>query len=313
MVKQFTKDRRVPETLSQLLKRAAEPLWGQCAAYKLCISNVDEAIKIMDNPKLAEIDTVMIDDYIAVIQDGRTPATCNRKMSSVRAILKYAYERGWIEKMPKFNWKKEDDHRTRWLTQDEERRLLELLPADVSAFVEILVHTGMRRGELMKMKREQLTGDYVRLWKTKSGKPRSVPLSPRAKELLDKWLPFDLTSKQLTIAWNKARKTMGLTTDKEFVLHTCRHTAATRMLQTTGNLMYVKALLGHSKITTTERYAHIVDEQLLEAVNRTSNLSSNRGTQAVDKEPRMLDGHGVPALRPAAAQEDEDSLTEPKA
>jgi integrase len=268
VAKPYTNDYRKPETLSQLLRKAAEPLWGHCAAYKLCIGNVEEAIKILDNPRLDAINTVVVDDYIRVIQDGRSPGTVNRKMSSLRAILKYAYDRDWIIKLPKFNWKKEDEHRTRWLSEDEEAELLSLLPEDVAAFVTILIDTGMRRGELLTMKREQLQGDYVRLWKTKNGKARSVPLTDRAKGLLDKHLPFDLTTNRLRWCWNHAKKQMGLVYDKEFVLHACRHTRASRLLQSTGNLVMVQKMLGHSKITTTTRYAHIADEQLLEAIRK---------------------------------------------
>jgi site-specific recombinase XerD len=59
---------------------------------------------------------------------------------------------------------------------------------------------------------------------------------------------------------------MDLEDDEDFVLHALRHTAATRTLAKTGNLAMVQKLLGHRKIETTLRYAHISDDDLLAAV-----------------------------------------------
>ena len=148
--------------------------------------------------------------------------------------------------------------------------MLSLLPEDVSAFCEILIHTGMRRGELLGMQRDQIDGNYVRLWKTKNGKARSVPLSDRAKELIDQWIPFDLKVSRIRTEWLRAKKAMGLEDDKDFVLHMLRHTTATRMLDTTENIVAVQRMLGHSRLETTMRYAHLSDESLLDAVRRTT-------------------------------------------
>jgi site-specific recombinase XerD len=63
---------------------------------------------------------------------------------------------------------------------------------------------------------------------------------------------------------------MGLADDRHFCLHMLRHTAATRVLDTTGRLEVVQKVLGHSKIATTQRYAHLSDATLLDAVRRTA-------------------------------------------
>jgi site-specific recombinase XerD len=63
---------------------------------------------------------------------------------------------------------------------------------------------------------------------------------------------------------------MGLEDDPNFVMHTLRHTTATRMLDTTGNIAVVQRMLGHAKIATTMRYAHVSDDALLSAVRQTS-------------------------------------------
>lgn len=265
-----------PVTLKQLLRYAAPRLWEGQAQARSAETNVYDACQALGDPRLEDIDSDMIEEYVSIISDGLRNSTINRKLSSLHTLLKYAYDREWISRMPRFDWKKEDSEYVRWLSKEEEVQLLQLLPERVSAFVEILIHTGMRRGELLALKPEQVDGDYARLWKTKTKKARSVPLTDRAKELLEKHLPFsDLRVGYIRYEWDKARDAMGLSDDRHFCLHMLRHTAATRVLDTTGRLEVVQKVLGHSKIATTQRYAHLSDQTLLDAIRRTAEKHGN--------------------------------------
>lgn len=270
-ISRFQRNKAVPVTLKQLVRVASNRLWAGKASHRTAETNVWDACEIMGDPKLSDIDTDMIAEYAQIVGDGVRPATVNRKLSNLHTLLKYAYDREWISRMPRFDWQKEDNEYIRWLSKEEEEQLLNLLPERISAFVEILIHTAMRRGELLTMKPEQVDGDYARLWKTKTKKARSVPLTDRAKELLEKHLPFnDLGISHIRWEWDKARTAMGLMDDRHFCMHMLRHTAATRVLDTTGRLEVVQKVLGHSKIATTQRYAHLSDDTLLDAIRRTA-------------------------------------------
>lgn len=258
-----------PVTLRQLYTKAYPILWKGSWA-KTVWTNLEEADEIMGRPKIEDVNTALIEDYKQALSQLVAPATVNRKMNALHKLLKWAYQRDYIARMPVFTWNKEDNTRVRWLKPEEEEQLFKLLPPAVSAFCEILMHTGMRRGELLRLKPEHIDGNYARLWVTKTGKPRSVPLNDRAMELCKQWLPFGFSEFVVHKEWSKARAAMGLEHDKDFVLHMLRHTAATRMLDATGNIAVVSKLLGHAKITTTSRYAHIADDQLLEAVRLTA-------------------------------------------
>lgn len=259
-----------PVTLMDLAKAYEDRVWKNPKHRDQCFVYIREASEVLGNPKISEITTDTVERWVDEVSDGLRPASINRRLSALRKLLQLAHDREWLAKMPKFDWKREDNLRIRWLSPEEERQLLSLLPEDVSAFCEILIHTGMRRGELLGMQRDQIDGDYVRLWKTKNGKARSVPLSDRAKELIDQWIPFDLKVSRIRSEWLRARKAMGLEDDKDFVLHMLRHTTATRMLDTTENIVAVQRMLGHSRLETTMRYAHLSDESLLDAVRRTT-------------------------------------------
>jgi integrase len=255
-----------PMTLMELLKMAEERVWKTKRHRDQCYTYVKDAATILGNPKINEITTEMIDRVTEVLVPNYRPATVNRKMAALHTLLKYAYDREWIEKLPKFSWQQEDNQRIRWLSPEEEAQLLSLLPPDLSAFCEILIHTGMRRGELLSLQPDQIDGDYARLWKTKTKTPRSVPLSPRAKELMEQWVPFNMKLSYINVEWNKARKAMGMDEDKNFVLHMLRHTTATRWLDATSNIALVQKVLGHSRLETTMRYAHTSDDQLLQGI-----------------------------------------------
>lgn len=277
--------RKRPETLQELYRKCALVIWGGKPSERVNCANLEEIITILENPKLSEINTQMLDELAGILSVGRVSATVNNKLSTLSTILRYAYARDWIAKMPVFPWKEHSRTRLRWLRDDEETQLMERLPDDVRAFCEILVDTGMRRGELMDLTAANIEGDFIHLWpnQTKTKRERFIPLSPRAKLLVTKWVPFNTISKsKLRHHWVKAKEAMGLSKDKDFVLHSLRHTAATRMLATTNNIVLVKELLGHSKVQTTLKYAHVNSQQLLEAVNKVHAVFGSQPKQDVE-------------------------------
>lgn len=282
----YQASKATPKTLTELIRRASPILWQTSPKYHQgMLTNVMDADDILGRPYLDDINTEAIDYYTRTIKANLRPGSVNRKLNSLHSLLKFAYDREWISKMPKFTWQTDDAERIRWLSPEEEKTLLETLPKvdkthgeAVAALCEILLHTGCRRDEIRTLERGQIDGNYLRLWKTKTKRPRSVPLTDRAKELLDKWVPFNLTTMQIHRAWTKAKKEMGLENDRDFVLHMLRHTTATRLLDTTNNIVVVQKMLGHSKITTTLRYAHLADDGLLDSIRLTAQKYGNLAT-----------------------------------
>ena len=66
-------------------------------------------------------------------------------------------------------------------------------------------------------------------------------------------------------AWDRAREALGLSQDKQFVIHACRHTCASRLVQKGVNLRVVQEWLGHKTIQMTMRYSHLSPANLQEA------------------------------------------------
>lgn len=258
-----------PETLAALLKIAGRALWRGKAYELTAYRNVENFISVVGDLDLSEVKTVTIDDYVDEVRGTIADSTVNRKLTNVHSVLKYAHDREWLLKMPKFTWMEETEGRVRWLSTEEEAQLFTLLESwgetEVARFVRVALETGCRRGELLKLEAKDIDGQWIRLWVNKTKKARSVPLSEVAQECLAAG-PFNLTTNDLRRVWGKLKEAMGLENDEDFVLHCLRHTRATRTLAKTGNIAMVQKLLGHRKIETTMRYAHISDDDLLSAV-----------------------------------------------
>lgn len=77
---------------------------------------------------------------------------------------------------------------------------------------------------------------------------------------------YPLTASGIEEAFSQALKNADVT---NFRFHDMRHTAATQLLRATGNLRLVQKLLGHAKVTTTLKYAHVTDADLADAMERT--------------------------------------------
>lgn len=271
MEKSPSKAAPCPQTLKQLLRTAANPLWKGLVYEKTAYRSCEQFIEIVGDLPLEHVTTLTLDYWKRSIAVTKvSPSTINRKLVNIHSLLRYAQERDWLTKMPKMSWEREGEGRIRWVSKEEEQIILATLASwgehAVASFVTVLIETGMRRGELLGMQSDQLDGSWARLWKTKTKTPRSVPLTPKAQEILRHSLPWKIDEGHIRRVWEKVRASMGLKDDKDFVLHTLRHTTATRLLKKSKNIAMVQKMLGHKKIATTLRYAHIDDQDLLNAV-----------------------------------------------
>lgn len=241
-----------------------------------------------ENPKLNEIDKQWIYRLNSYLSKGRKEATVNRYMARMRTVLRHARDQ-WeiLDRIPKISLPKENNQRTRTIEWEEQDAMTALLRANmvklrpydplVADLIDVLCDTGMRLSEALTLgPKNFVKPGMVLLYPedTKSNKVRSVPLTEKAQEIFSqlKKHPFktlDKSNSRRSFLW--AKKQLGIT-DLEFCLHACRHTFASRLLQS-GNvgLYEVKELLGHASITTTQRYSHLAISHLERAVGQLNN------------------------------------------
>lgn len=210
-----------------------------------------------------------MDDYLRE-EEGLSVATVNRRLAKLSKMLGYALDMGLIQTKPKITFHKEGQGRTRFLTSEEEQRLFEALPDKYRHYATFLLYTGCRCSEAIRLQWQDINNGRVTFWDTKNGKPRTIPLHPRALASIqwtkgEGWIrPFARIDYDLFHnAWLKAKAAAGLKDDPQVVPHVLRHTCASRMAQSGKVDIYViMNWLGHSSITVTKRYAHLIPQTL---------------------------------------------------
>ncbi len=269
--------RGAPKTLTQLLDKAAPLLWNGSAHGMDAEGKVRRIATQLEDRRLEVLDTSFVDGVVLWLRaEGRAPGTINRYLSALHRVLSWGHAQGraYVARMPEFSWQDEDEGRLRWLSPAEEKTLCDTLCAfgwpEMADFVTAALDTGCRRTELGSAIPEQLDGPWLRLWITKNGEPRSVPLTPRTQAILKRRLPWSFSDSQLRYWFDKAKEAMGLADDEDFVVHALRHTTATRLVARNVNLRVVQKFMGHKSIQTTLRYAHVSDELLADAATKLS-------------------------------------------
>ena len=181
-----------------------------------------------------------------------------------------------------------EQSRERFLTPEEYRNVGAALreaeaagsmwPPAVAA-IRLLMLTGCRKGEILTLRWDDVdrTAGDLRLRDGKVG-PRMVPLTTPVLEVLDgiervEGNPWVIRSKKpgaclpdLTYYWNRIQAHAGL---EGVRIHDLRHSHASRALALGENLTMIGRLLGHSKVGTTARYAHLVQDAEKAAAART--------------------------------------------
>ena len=154
------------------------------------------------------------------------------------------------------------------------------VPVHAAAALRLLMLTGCRRSEIMTLRWEDvhLEANEIRLRDSKTG-PRVVPLSPGTARVLaglprDAGNPWVIAGRKpgtrfthIGYYWYRVRERAGL---DDVRLHDLRHSFASRALAVGESLSMIGKLLGHTKIQTTARYAHLARDSVKESAARVA-------------------------------------------
>ena len=119
-----------------------------------------------------------------------SPYTVANELAVLRHLLRLAKRWGYLPTVPEITMPKKPEGRLRYLEIDELRRLLAACRTSrnpyLEAIVTLAVHTGMRQGEILGLEwaRVDLSSARITLYRTKSGKPRGVPINRDVYEAL---------------------------------------------------------------------------------------------------------------------------------
>ncbi|TET70195.1 MAG: helix-turn-helix domain-containing protein [Candidatus Aminicenantes bacterium] len=244
---------------------------GKTDEYRL--KRIREFFKVIDD--LRDIKPLMIQKFRAVrLEEGVSKVTTNREIQLLKKMFNVAIEENYLEENPAKKIKlysELDTVRDRVLSEEEEPRLFNELAEHVRPFVFVALHTGMRKGELLKLKWQNVDFEkrQIKVEKTKSKKVRFIPINSVLFDELSKLklkrgkeqrvFPFKYTQ----TAWENARRRAGL---DDLTFHDLRRTFGTRLLEAGVDIVTISKLYGHSSVLVTQRYLHPKDKLSREAV-----------------------------------------------
>jgi len=285
-IKKFSKD-YLNHVRSVIQKRS----WTR---DELCLKHL---LNFFGSSRIDKIKPKDVDDYKKYRLSSVKPATVNRELEVLRHLFNLAERwNSFFGKNPvsRSGLLKVNNIKERILTLNEEKTLLEASPIYLKNIIICALQTGMRKSEIITLEWNNVDFDKnlitIDQTNSKSKKQRIIPINSMLRKLLleikiqslgtefvflnSDSLPYkrqDSLNRAFQLALKKAN-----IADLRF--HDLRHTAATRMVENTGNIVAVNKILGHADLKTTMRYAH-PENSLKQAVESLAINSSNSQAQ----------------------------------
>ena len=215
---------------------------------------------------------------VHLTESGVQPPTLNSSASALRFFFGTTLDRAELARhLARVHYPRKLPH---VLSPEEVGRLLEAAPGPglkYKAALSIAYGAGLRAGEVMMLRVSDIDSKrmLIRVEQGKGKKDRHAMLSPHLLELLRAWwlqcrsqgwlfpsrdplLP--ITARQLNRVCHMAAEAAGLGT--WVTPHTLRHSFATHLLESAIDVRVIQVLLGHAKLDTTARYAHVATNVL---------------------------------------------------
>jgi len=250
-ITRWTRDAKTLKSYQKDLRYRLDVVRGYTAG-KTLDDLPDVAEKVKAAGREAELSTAAINRYLAIL----------------RRVGNLAEKWGWTDKPlgRRIEMLPGEQARHVYLTPEEVGRLADAarLPV-VRDFIVFAALTGLRRSEILGLRPEQIRGGAVILdARTKSGKPRIVPLPVEAVEIAAQRVPWAIGAPLLNKVFREARTATKM---QHVRLHDLRHTYASWLAQDGASMAAIRDLLGHSSLSVTSRYAHLARPDL-DAVTR---------------------------------------------
>ena len=239
---------------------------------------------------VVEATQVNIGQFLSHLEEeGRSAATVSRSLASLKNFYAYVVSSGFLDKTPVVDI--HVDRGEKKLPQVLTGREIELLlaqPVPVApkgirdkAMLEVMYATGIRVTELIQLDVDDVNLDLGTIKCSGSRKSRSIPLYPGALRALGIYIN-DIRAAMLADPYDRALfvNVSGVRMsrqgfwkilkyyqekahiEKEITPHTLRHSFAVHLLENGADLGSLQELMGHSDISSTQMYTHMINQKL---------------------------------------------------
>ena len=268
--------------------------------------DIEQFLKIEKITELGQISSQKINDFISLLaKNFYAPKTQARKLSALREFCKFLFSENLISQNPAadIDSPKLEKPLPKFLNEAEMNRLIDVAKKAqdithrrIAAMLILMYHCGLRVSELVTAPLNSIntTKKQITIF-GKGAKERIIPISETALEEIEDYLTFrKCFIKGKDNKWlfpSKTAQDGHITRDsfykhlKEIAAqagispsrvtpHVLRHSFATQLLRHDADLRSVQKMLGHESIGTTQIYTHIINEELINKVQRLHPLGN---------------------------------------
>jgi integrase/recombinase XerC len=258
-----------------------------------------ESFSIYVNKAPQDIGMIDVRGFVAEqIRNGLSKTTAGRRLGSVKSFLKFLYREGYITANPAklVSTPKTQKLLPKFLTVDDVFELIEkpegigFMNARDSAILELLYSSGLRVSEVSGLNVEDVnTREGLVMVRGKGKKERVVPVGSKAIDALKTYLVEKILLKRMSnvLFLNRTGTKLSERGIRRIVVkyarltgiegrigpHTLRHTFATHLLQGGADLRVIQELLGHSSLSTTQKYTHLDLTHLMDVYDKAHPMS----------------------------------------
>ena len=250
-------------------------------AYSKDIEQLADFVAKSNILNLDEVTKDHIDAFKAdLAEKNYTTKSVSRKINSIKSFFSYIESQGLITENPSVgvSHPKYDIKPPRLLNKIEYRALRDTCREDLrmAAIVEILLQTRMRISELANLKISDIDGHthQITIRAYESHPERIIPINQPAKEALDRYLTVRPKSANTNVFITKTGNSFLIRNirsnlDRYFHLagiekakvNDLRHTFIAQQLTSGSPLVYISKLVGHKRLSTTEKYLEFISEK----------------------------------------------------
>ncbi len=244
--------------------------------------DVDQLIEFIAPKKITTVDkleTQHIEDFKQHLSDTNyTAKSISRKLNSIKTFCRFLIDKKAIKDNPAapVAHPKYDIKPPRILTKMEYRSLRDVCRDDVRihAIVELLLQTGIRIGELANLELNDIESNKLTIQAYESHSQRQVPLNKAAQQALTAYLKIRSKTRTKNVFVTKNGRPFlirnirtaidryfKLADIKETKVNDLRHTFIAHQLQAGTPLTLISKLVGHKRLSTTEKYLEVVKKK----------------------------------------------------
>lgn len=236
--------------------------------------------EFLGNVLLREISNKNIEEYIQHRLETVKPSSVNVEIRHLKTAFNQAVNWKAIKANPMKDVKqlkiKESDI-PKFFTEEEISKLFSVITDEqFKNLIRFYLYTGCRRSEVLNITWDDVDfkNKKILIRVTKSGKYRKIPINSQLMQILksmnqdtEKLFHYqcpDSVNRRFKRYLNKAE----IKNWKELSIHNLRHTFASHLVMKGTGILHIQKLLGHSRVSVTEMYAHLLPDQLEAAVER---------------------------------------------